>query len=779
MRTDLLRGTLGPASRAFASDTRSAREALLFGALVAATAAWSTHQGILPGRNHNIVGPLAQALIWVGLYGGLAVAYTRVSPREHGHSAHQVFHRLGTGIFLALVFSYLGMLFLVPRLAPATWWDFFYLRWLGPPTLAVAWCAALLPGETRSVLRAAGRNPALVPLPQLALFLVSAALLVAAGDLSFYWEGSSPILDRMKQEVIEPHAWATTTVMLFSACSLVFAITRRAPASLLLVAPLYVVFGLASLVKIKYLHSAVQPLDLIKLPEFLPLFPGFFGIGAAVATVVGVGLWVGALVAARRVEPSPLGAVSRWLIGGLSLAMLLAVPALFLVSERAPRAKRLVVRLGAPDNQHREPARRVGFLVSFLDQLPAAAVSSPSNYSAATIADILSRYPAPPPAAAPAGRPVNLIVYLVESFMDPEDLGLHYTAEPMPNFRALSRTSSSGHAFVPERFGGSANTEFELLTGMARGFLPEGSLPYRQYLRHSLPSLPRLLRNSGYTTIAIQADPKYWYDRERAYDLLGFERAVWLRSGPGVERAPRGAWVADQELVRAIIRTSQEGRPFFAFAFPSSTHSPYNTGVFAGSDLDVSDPPRPEAGEVKEYINALRVADQAIGTLVDYFRRRPEPTIIAVLGDHLPPLSESSLRPFFSRLAIRAEADQARLSHRVPLLVWSNFGLSGESLELSTSLLPSYLLNKMKVPASGLLAVTDRVRHELPVLPAYGGEGGEWWQVGSLASQEQSVLADYRLLQYDVLLGHRYSQRSVPATERGHNGASRVVEIRK
>jgi hypothetical protein len=716
--------------------------------------------------------------MWAGLYGGLAIAYTRVPPREHGHSALQVFRRLGIGIFLAIVFSYLGMLFLIPRLAPVTWWDFFYLRWLGPATLAIASCAALLPGETRSVLRAVGRNPVLVPFPQLALFLVSAALLVAAGDLSFYWEGSSPILDRMKQEVIEPHAWATTTVLLFSACALVFAITRRAAASLLMVAPLYVVLGLTSLVKIKYLHSAVQPLDLIKLPEFLPLFTGFFGIGAAVAMVLGVGLWVGALVTVRRVEPSPLGAVGRWSIGGLSLAVLLAVPALFLVSQRAPRAKALLVRLGAPDNQHREEARRVGFLVSFLDQLPAAAVPTPSNYSAATIASILSRNPAPPRAGSPTGRQVNLVVYLVESFMDPEDLGLQYTAEPIPNFRALSRTSSSGHAFVPERFSGSANTEFELLTGMARSFLPEGSLPYRQYFRHSLPSLPRLLRSSGYTTIAIQADPKYWYDRERAYDLLGFERAVWLRSGPGVERAPRGAWVSDQELVRTIIRTSQEGRPFFAFAFPSSTHSPYNTGVFAGSDLEVSDLPPAEAGEVKEYINALRLADRSIGALVEYFRQRPEPTIIVVLGDHLPPLSESSLRPFFSRLATRAEADRARLSHQVPLLVWSNYGLPRESLELSTSLLPSYLLDKMEVPTEGLLAVTDQVRRRLPVLPAYAGEGDDWW-VGSLASQDQSVLEDYRLLQYDVLLGHQYSQPSAPATERGRNGASREEEVRK
>jgi phosphoglycerol transferase MdoB-like AlkP superfamily enzyme len=134
---------------------------------------------------------------------------------------------------------------------------------------------------------------------------------------------------------------------------------------------------------------------------------------------------------------------------------------------------------------------------------------------------------------------VNLIVYLIESFMDPDDLGLHYTSDPIPNIRALRRSHIGAYAVVPELFGGSANTEFELLTGMTRSFLPEGSPPYRQYLRRPIPSLPSALRALGYTTVAIHADPKYYYDRERVYGLLGFDTTVWLNDVPGVER-PRG-----------------------------------------------------------------------------------------------------------------------------------------------------------------------------------------------------------------------------------------------
>jgi hypothetical protein len=266
----------------------------------------------------------------------------------------------------------------------------------------------------------------------------------------------------------------------------------------------------------------------------------------------------------------------------------------------------------------------------------------------------------------------------------------------------------------------------------------------------------------GYATIAIQADPKNYYDRERVYDLLGFDKVVWLNPEdgvPGVERAARGWWPSDKAVVEAVIQASQGVHPFFAFAFPSSTHSPYNWGTYRDSDLDVLDPPSSDKiGEVKEYINALRVADQAIGTLIQYFRRQPDPTIIAIFGDHLPPLSEHALHTFSRNLSGMSTAEQARMIHRVPLLVWANFALPREEKELSINALPSYLLEKMRIPPPGFLAVTDAVRLKVPVLTSYvQGANGNMWDRDSLPSEERAVVEDYQLLQYDLLLGKQYS----------------------
>jgi hypothetical protein len=68
-------------------------------------------------------------------------------------------------------------------------------------------------------------------------------------------------------------------VILFCLSSSVFTVSTRPTAALLLASPLYAAWCLASFAKIKYMHTAVQPLDLVPIPEFLPLFRSFFGIG--------------------------------------------------------------------------------------------------------------------------------------------------------------------------------------------------------------------------------------------------------------------------------------------------------------------------------------------------------------------------------------------------------------------------------------------------------------------------------------------------------------------
>jgi hypothetical protein len=586
-------------------------------------------------------------------------------------------------------------------------------------------------------------------------------VLVSAADLAFQSRVASSVEMRLHSDTIQINAWVTNVLALFSALALVFAATSKVAAALAVVSPLYLALGLATLAKIEHMHSAVQPLDLIRVTEFAPLFRDFFGTGGLIAVICGVIVWWVAIFAASRSRPAVMSTARRAWIGVASSTLLVGLVSGLAVAPSRPRINALLLRVGAPEGQHREKARRNGFLLSFLSELPTLFVATPPNYTPAVVASAVTRYQG---SAGPASlHPrVNLILYLVESMMDPADLGFRYTSDPIPNLRALRKDQISGYAIVPEEFGGSANTEFELLTGMTRSFLPEQSLPYRQYLKRSIPSLPRALKDLGYTTSAIQADPKYYYDRERVYDLLSFQHKIWLRGLPGVHPGVRGLAPKDEVVTDAIVQASHGPSPYFIFAFPSSTHSPYNVGVYRDSDLDIvgfesSD----DVAAVKEYVNALREADRAIGKLVESFRHRPDPTIIAILGDHLPPLPQKSLNTFFRNLQGTSPAERFRRLHRVPLLVWANFPVAQQQVEFSTNALASFLLAQMGIGDTGFLALTDSVRQTFPVVGKYlWGADGRIWNGDSLPSRERALWGDYRLIQYDLLLGKQYSLRS-------------------
>jgi len=246
------------------------------------------------------------------------------------------------------------------------------------------------------------------------------------------------------------------------------------------------------------------------------------------------------------------------------------------------------------------------------------------------------------------------------------------------------------------------------------------------------------------------------------YPLLGFDRTVWMHDEPVRDRAERGRWPSDESIVNAVIEASQRSRPFFVFAFPSSSHSPYDFGTYARSDLDVLDAPSTlAAAEVKEYANAVRVADRAIGRLIEHFRESPDSTIVVVMGDHLPPLSAEAMRVFTSGVGRLPEAERARATRAVPLLVWANFVLPApQEITLSTNLMPAYLLERIGAPRQGLFGVTDSVRRLLPVMGAVVQDAaGRVELPADIPPSLRSLIEDYRLVQYDLLLGNQFAYR--------------------
>ena len=734
----------------------SAPEFAILMVLLLGSVVWSTRAGALPGNRFHLLGDLAECISWACLYVGLGMIYRFVSTDDR-KTPRGLLRNLGICLLLAITATYVLMLLL----RPSAWHKFFYLRYLSIPVFVGFWCAVILPVETRKLYRLAGTmrmDSALLPI---AILLASAAFLVSFSDLALEFGVTSG--SELQRSIILKKAWVANILILFAAYVFAFVVTSRLSTTLLLVSPFYIFLGIATLVKLKYMHAAVSPLDLISVPEFLPQFEAFFGPLVLVASICMFIVWIVMLVALWRINRYRIPLVFRRTIGVFSLVILLAVPAIYAwpIYVNENDNDKLFRRIGAPDfHPNYDTTRNSGFLLTFLSEIPSSFIHTPPDYSPATVADAMRYFMSHKNVTTERSRVrnVNLIVYMVESFMDPKDLGWDYTSDPIPNIRFLHRIGMGGYAIVPERFGGSCNSEFEALTGMTSSFLPARSLPYRQFVRNSIPSLPNALKKNGYRTTAVQADPKNWFNREKVYEQMGFDKVVWLSEKPGIERGRLG-WPSDKAVVENIIQASQGVYPFFIFAFPSTTHSPYNTGAYRNSDLDVVNPPPGDAGnEVKEYINALRVSDRAIGTLIEYFRHQQAPTIIAIMGDHLPPLSGEAYNLFEANLLGKSKAEQDFKVRRVPFLIWSNFNLHAEKTEISLNALPSLLLELMNIMPQGFLSVSNTVRVSIPVISNYlRGVNGSVWDRKSLPIEPRTLLDRYQLLQYDVLLGKQYS----------------------
>jgi hypothetical protein len=602
-----------------------------------------------------------------------------------------------------------------------------------------------------------------------ALLGIGTVLAVIAAEAVFHFCVATEIPESLR-------ATPSLTALMLNALVLLslvvcgFAVTNRLGVAAVVVYSGYFAIAACNLIKARNMHAAVQPLDYQYIYEFLPMFRMYFTFLTIPLLLLVVG-W-GVLVCWLWRRP---GVRLAWATRLLAFTVAAAIPASLSMASTSPVGNRMLRRLGlqsAPwDSLNSVSAN--GLLLQIGFDLPLCVTERPENYSESEVNRcVVERhlYDVADTPRPPAGQAVNVILFVVESLMDTDDLGVTFTADPMPNIHANMKLHTSGHAIVPGRFGGSANSEFELLTGMTLSFLPSGSCPYKQYVRKDLPTLPALLRANGYRTAAVFPDPPRIYNRQVAAPHLGFDELVWLggRNGP---KDITGRWQSDDSIVDEVLELSRTGdRPFFIHAFTEATHWPYDQGYYLKSDLDFLTPLEPVVhDEVKTYVNAVRNVDRAVGRLITYFEKSDRKMLIVVLGDHLPPLS--SPPPTF-RAAVDGGQGQPEIeerSHRVPLLIWSNYGTKEPDVSCGLNFLPTYLLHRMGIKPTGFLALNDSLRSQVNVLSTYVQTAdGVRHPRGTIEPAYASLLRDYQLLQYDLLLGEQFSLR--PHRSHGRTG---------
>lgn len=235
----------------------------------------------------------------------------------------------------------------------------------------------------------------------------------------------------------------------------------------------------------------------------------------------------------------------------------------------------------------------------------------------------------------------NVVIVQLESFVDPSWYNhIELSNDPIPTFTELSENYTSGSFTVPACGAGTANTEFEVLTGLSAKFFGPGEYPYKGELRNkTLESLAYVFKNCGYGTHALHNHRAVFYNRNEVYGNLGFDTFTPVEYMNGITKTPNN-WAKDEVLtgeIMDVITMSQEKD--FIFTVSVEGHGSYpSEQVFEKPYTTVTADDDYTKWRYEYYVNEMHEMDKFIKELVEELENNGEDTVLLIYGDHIPAL---------------------------------------------------------------------------------------------------------------------------------------------
>lgn len=380
-----------------------------------------------------------------------------------------------------------------------------------------------------------------------------------------------------------------------------------------------------------------------------------------------------------------------------------------------------------------------GFIYGFSSSVVDRGMSKPDDYTEEHVAEITDKVESTKQETTVTKDDApNIICVLLESFCDPDEIKfLHYNDDPIPTFHKLEENYSTGYLTVPVVGAGTANSEFEVLTGMSMQYFGTGEYPYKTILKKTdCESTAADLASIGYGTHAVHNNGGNFYSRVNAFSMMGFDTFTSKELMNIQTYTPNGSWATDDILVDETIKTldSTPNQPDFTYTITVGTHGDYP------KEQVIENPKYTANGAFDEetrnqwtyYINQLNEVDTFMADLIDKVSKRDENTVIVFFGDHLPTmgLQDSDMR----------SGD----IYKTKYVTWNNMGLEKQDADLYAYQLMASITNSVGI-------------HEGTILNYH---------------QTQMNSSDYldglENLQYDILYGDRYcynGEDKYPATD--------------
>lgn len=335
------------------------------------------------------------------------------------------------------------------------------------------------------------------------------------------------------------------------------------------------------------------------------------------------------------------------------------------------------------------------FVVSVVDR----GVHDPEKYdkeevtnSVNIIEDIMSNLKSAPASkyTVDSEEQPNVIFLQLESFMDANNLiNLNYTTNPNPYFSYLKENYPSGYLTVPSFGAGTANVEFEIMTGLNLDNFGAGEYPYKTVmLEQPTETIAYTLGNKGYYSTVIHNNRASFYDRDDVFPNMGYDRFVSSEFMIDLDVTPVG-WFKDNrlsyEIIKALKATEETD---FIYTISVQPHGKYLTDLtdlniyteVASTNKDMSED---LINQYTYYINQIYEVDCFLKNLVEQINNYDEPTMLVVYGDHLP---------FFD---ITNEDVLSNDLYKSEYVIYTNYDMKLEDKDLYSYQLSSYILQNI------------------------------------------------------------------------------------
>lgn len=369
-----------------------------------------------------------------------------------------------------------------------------------------------------------------------------------------------------------------------------------------------------------------------------------------------------------------------------------------------------------------------GFVYCFTRSLFDRGISKPDTYDEDTVDNILEDMKKQK--TNEVEEKPNIIFIQLESFMDLKSMqGVTYSEEPTPVYSSLRKTCPGGFLKVPSVGAGTANTEFEILTGMTLDYFGAGEYPYKTVLQdETCESMAYNLRELGYRTGVLHNNTGSFYSRNKVFANLGFDYFVSSEYMENLSYNPIG-WAKDKVLtgqIQHILKATSE--PDLIYTITVQDHGKYPTELLENPHIKVSGF-APEDEERQNaftyYVNQCHETDAFLGSLIATLNAFEEPVVLVLYGDHLP------------NLDITEEELASGNLFQTEYVIWSN-----------KKMLEDYELSKKN---ENLYAYQLSAH----VLKLFGMNNGLLTKFHQMYHNYDNYKSNLKILQYDMLYGKK------------------------